>query len=430
MRVLATGATGLVGSAIVARLLAEGHAVVGLARHVERAARRLPQVGWVALDMGRAVSVRDWSPHLVCVDAVVNCAGILQDGPADKVSAVHDAGLAALVAACEAQGVQRFVQISALGIDKDAPTEFSQSKRRGDAALMASGLDWVVLRPAVITGRAAYGGSALFRGLAALPVLPVMPDTTPVQIVQLEDVAATVLFYLHPDAPVNLALDIAAPERLTVPEIVATYRRWLGWQPARLWHLPRWLGGVLYRLGDLAGALGWKPPLRSTARVEIALPRAADPAAWGERTGIVPRSLEAALAAEPASVQERWFAGLYFLKPGAIAAIALTCVVTGIMSIGPGYAEGVALLEAGGLGALAGPCVIAGGLADIAIGFAIAWRPTARLGLYAALAITLFYLAAGTILLPGLWLDPLGRYLKAVPFMVLNLVAIATLEDR
>jgi hypothetical protein len=36
----------------------------------------------------------------------------------------------------------------------------------------------------------------------------------------------------------------------------------------------------------------------------------------------------------------------------------------------------------------------------------------------------------GTALLPGLWLDPLGRLLKAVPIMVLNLMAIAILEDR
>jgi len=33
-------------------------------------------------------------------------------------------------------------------------------------------------------------------------------------------------------------------------------------------------------------------------------------------------------------------------------------------------------------------------------------------------------------LLPELWLDPLGRLLKALPIMVLNLVAIAIVEDR
>jgi hypothetical protein len=64
------------------------------------------------------------------------------------------------------------------------------------------------------------------------------------------------------------------------------------------------------------------------------------------------------------------------------------------------------------------------------IGAAIAFRSTARAGLYAALAITVIYLIAGTALLPQLWLDPLGRFLKALPIMVLHLFAIAILEDR
>jgi hypothetical protein len=87
-------------------------------------------------------------------------------------------------------------------------------------------------------------------------------------------------------------------------------------------------------------------------------------------------------------------------------------------------------MHEGGAGALSAPIVLAGGVADILIGLAVAFRRTSRAGLYAALAITLFYLAAGTLLLPGLWADPLGPLLKALPIMVLNLIAIAILEDR
>src|SRR3954449_9896256 len=90
-------------------------------------------------------------------------------------------------------------------------------------------------------------GRALFRGLAALPVLPVMPDTGPLQIVQLDDVVATVLFFLAPSAPSRVALDLAGPERLSFAEIVRRYRAWLGWREARIVMLPRWVGAALYR---------------------------------------------------------------------------------------------------------------------------------------------------------------------------------------
>jgi hypothetical protein len=42
---------------------------------------------------------------------------------------------------------------------------------------MSRDLNWVMLRPLVVMSAAAYGGSALFYGLAARPVLPVMPDS-------------------------------------------------------------------------------------------------------------------------------------------------------------------------------------------------------------------------------------------------------------
>ena len=187
---------------------------------------------------------------------------------------------------------------------------------------------------------------------------------------------------------------------------------------------------VAYALGDLAGALGWRPPIRSAARREMVRGAEGDERPWAQAMGIEPASLSHALAAEPASVQEKWFARLYFLKPLVFGVFSLFWIGTGLVSLGPGYKIGVALLREGGVGDLSGPAVVAGALADIAIGIGIAVRPWARLALFGALAISLFYAAAGTALLPRLWEDPLGPLWKIWPIMVLNLVALAILDDR
>src|SRR5690606_32694654 len=175
---------------------------------------------------------------------------------------------------------------------------------------------------------------------------------------------------------------------------------------------------------------GWRPPMRSTAGREIVRGAVGDPSEWSRVTGIVPKPLAAALAAEPASVQERWFANLYFLKPLIFVVIAAFWILTGLISLGPGNAIGISLMQEGGASFLSAPSVLAGALADIAIGLAIAFRRTARIGIYAALAISIFYMVAGTLILPRLWIEPLGPILKIFPIFALHLVALAILEDR
>jgi uncharacterized protein YbjT (DUF2867 family) len=431
MRVLVIGATGLIGAALVARLLAEGHPVRAIARRTARAQRSAPQAEWRAFDIAEATRADDWRRHLAGIDAVVNCAGILQDGPQQSTRGVHVDAVRALVAACREEGVRRIVHLSAIGIDRAAPTAFSQTKREGEEALAGSHLDWVILRPSIVLGPEVYGGSALVRGLAALPVLPLMPDTGPLQVVQLEDVVATIRFFLEPGAPARLALDLAGPDALAFADIVARYRRWLGWRDARALPVPRPLAGLLYRLGDVAGRLGWRPPLRSTARHEIARGAIGDPAPWTAMTAIRPQSLDAALAEGPSSVQERWFARLYALKPALFAGLSFYWAATGAISLGPGYRIGVDLMRETGAGRLSGDAVVAGAAADLAVGAAIAWRPTSRRGLYAAIALSAFYLGAGSALLPGrLWRDPLGPLLKILPILLAHLAALAVLEDR
>ena len=404
--------------------------VVGVARAVGEDARRLPVASWIELDLRDALTPGAWLPHLQNVDAVVNAAGVLQDSARDSTGAVHRDAPAALWKACEQAGVRRAIHFSAMGVDRGGLSDFSRSKREGDEALKARELDWVILRPSVVVGRPAYGGSALFRGLAALPVLPRTPDAGPLDIVQLDDVVETVARLLRPGAPAKVELELAGPERLRFDQVVAAYRSWLGWKPARVIAAPGFLMEAGYRLGDLVGWLGWRPPVRSTARREIVRGATGDPSQWKRLTGIEPRSLSAALAAEPASVQERWFAGLYLLKPVAIGTFALFWLLTGIVSLGPGFHVATWLMEAAGAGPLSVPSVIAGGVADILVGIGILVRRTSRLALIAALGLSIFYIVAGTLLHPELWRDPLGPMMKIWPILALNLICFPLLRER
>jgi uncharacterized protein YbjT (DUF2867 family) len=421
MRVMVVGASGLIGSAVCARLAARGDSI--------RAVGLVP-AEVIQIDLAVATEA-EWPAHLSGVDAVVNCAGLLQDSPGESTHGVHAAGAAALFRACERAGVPRVIQISAVGVDRDPPTEFSRTKLAGDQALMERDLDWVILRPSVVIGRAAYGGSALLRALAAAPIVPIMPQTGPLQIVHLDDVVDAVMYFLRPEAPVRRAFDVVGPRTWSLDEFVALLRRWLRWPPARRFRLPAPLAALVYRFGDALALLGWRPPARTTARWEIQRGATGDPQPLARATGIEARDLAAALMAEPSSVQERWFARLYLLKPLVFVVLSLFWIATGLMALGPGWERGVGLVLEGGVKhGLAEAAVVAGAAADIGIGIGIALRRTTRRALYAALALSLAYAIIGTVLVPRLWIDPIGPLLKIWPIMVLILVAVAIHEDR
>lgn len=419
MKVLVTGALGFIGAAAAATLRRHGDDVIALGRRAADGEHA---------DITR-MSEAAWRARLAGVDAVVNCAGVFADTAGVRVEDVNHAAAARLFRACAEVGVGRIVHLSAIGV-QDRLSPFARSKQAADNALMALDLDWVILRPAIVFGEDAKGGSALLRGLAALPVAPIDPKAGDLQIVQLDDVVQTIVRMTRHDAPSRVVLELVGPERLSFAESVRAIRAWLGRKPAREIEVPAPLMGLGYALGDVAGRLGWSTPIRIGARRELERGAVGDPGSWIEATGLDPRGLTEALATNPATAQERTYAALYFLQPLVIGITSLFFIGTGIVSLTIGYDIGVSLLEQGGLGALSGPSVVAGALADLLAGAMIAWRPTVRWGLYLAIALSVFYFVFGTFLLPGLWRDPIGPMLKIFPLIVLNLVALAMVRDR
>src|SRR3954452_10529644 len=244
MKIAIVGGTGLIGSAVAARLSSQGHSVISMSRSA-----RSQSAGSASIDISKATTPAYWLPHLAGVDAVVNCAGVLQDGPADSASMVHHLGIANLFAACEELQIRPGIHFSAIGVDRETPSAFSRTKLAGDKALMERDLDWVILWPSVVFGRAAFGASALMRGLAALPIIPIMPNTGPLQIILLDDVVRAVEYFLEPAAPSRQIVELVGPDRFSFAEIVSRIRRWYRWRPAREIHLPLLITNALYKLG-------------------------------------------------------------------------------------------------------------------------------------------------------------------------------------
>lgn len=428
--VLVLGANGFIGSHVAAALSRAGWSVRAGARRPDQARARAPGNDWVRADFARLTTAEAWAPLLVGVDAVVNCVGVLQDGAGDSTTVAHVAGPRALIAACEAAGVKRVVHLSAVGADADAPVAYGRSKAETERLFADSGLDWLILRPSLVVGRAVFGGTGLIRALAAFPlVLPVLGGDQTFRPVTMDDVCTGVVAGLEPGAPSRRTLDLAGPDALTLIEILRLYRGWLGVRPAPVLRVSSTLAWPVLKLGDLAGRMGWPSPLRTTAVRQMEHDVAGDPAD-AALLGLRPRSLAAWLTDAPASVQDVWHARLWMVRPIAVVTLSLFWLVTGLISFGPGWHGALAILHEGGYGDAAPAIAGWGALLDVVLGLALLVRPwTARVAIVMCLS-TVGYLIAGTASLPHYWVDPLGPWLKVLPMMALCLFVAATDERR
>jgi len=430
MRVLVTGANGFIGGHVVAALLAAGHVVVGCVRSPAPWARRWPGSPGIACDFNRDTAPEAWVPRLAGVDAVVNAAGILSERGGQSHRKVHVEAPVALFEACRRAGVRRVVHLSALGADEAAETEYARSKREAEQALAATDLDWIILRPSLVYGRAAYGGTALLRGLAALPVVvPIVGDGRQAFCpLHMDDLTRAVCGFLAPDAPARLRLDAVGPEAKTLREILLGLRAWMGLPPARVLSVPAGLVRFGCRIGE---ALGWAT-VNATALRMLQYGNVADGRPFRDAIGFAPRDFTAGLASQPATTQDRWHARLVPVRPLVRWALASVWLVSGALGFLPAaIAYGSAALAGAGMpasiatGLLYGACV-----ADLILGLALLARWRVKLVGGLSLALVLAYTLALTALSPALWLDPLGPLLKNLAVLAATLAMLAIEDDR
>ncbi len=273
MRIVITGASGNLGTALLRRLTldADAHDLVGVVRRPPTdAGAPYDAVRWVAVDLAEPGARDELAPAMAGADAVVHLAwGFQPSHNTDYLDRLGVAGTEAVIEAASAAGVPHLVHLSSLGayspgpddqrVDESWPTEgigtlaYSKEKVAAERLLDAyqekhpDGMAVTRIRPGLVVQRDA--GSALLRyGIPAyvpatlvrlLPVLPV-DRTLVIQVVHTDDVADALVRVLEQRA--TGAFNLVSEPPLTRDDIAEV----LGARPV---HLPK---RVLRTAADLA----------------------------------------------------------------------------------------------------------------------------------------------------------------------------------
>jgi uncharacterized protein YbjT (DUF2867 family) len=434
--ILVLGASGLIGRFVTDDLRMRGFHLVGIARRFSASQKassfdlEMPVMSMDTASLARLIGERE-------IDLVVNCLGVLQDGPGSDVQNVHRDFVERLLRAIKASGrAIRLVHISIPGAADEDRTAFSRSKREAERLIAAFGIPHAILRPGFVIAPSAYGGSAMLRALAAFPLdLPAMESATPFQPVAVEDIAATIAWLAGREADDNstaaVTWELMQKQPVTLGRVIEAFRYAFGTADMPRVALPAFMLDLGARAGDFCSWLGWMPPMRTTAIAELRRGVTGDPQPWMLATGIVPRTLAQAVGAHSATIQDKWFARLFLTKALVIASLVAFWLVSGFIALAISYDAAAGMLASHGFApALVAPVTVLTSLMDMTIGVLIAFRRTSAAGLIAGIVASLGYMLGAAILTPDLWIEPLGALVKTGPAIVLMLVALLTLENR
>ena len=427
MHILITGASGFIGSHLTQALLQRSDRVTTAARNPKALDIHHPEIQMVPIDFCQAHQPEDWLAHLEGVDAVINAVGIIREMGQQPFRALHKQAPIALFQACKMAGVQRVIQISALGADDQAESQYHLSKKAADDFLAASKLEWTILRPSIVYGPGAHS-MAFFKALAALPVTPLInKGEQQIQPIHVADLTKAVLQCLAPEGPTQARINLVGPEPINFHNLMQRLRCWLGAGSLRPITIPY---GLTLTLAKVGGFLGAAPVTPETVQM-LQQGNTGSVDEFVRHFGFMPRSLDESLQAEPAQQPDQWHAGLFFLRPLLRFTIALVWISAGVVSacIYP-QEESFALLSQVGISSNWAAVSLYGASAlDLLLGFATLSNRWLRLAAFGQILTMALYTVILTLFLPALWAHPFGPVVKNLPLVVATLIMLI-LERR
>src|SRR5580693_8915198 len=218
---LLTGATGLVGSALLPRLIAQGQPVRCLVRDPRRLGAQRVRVQIALGDLTDPPSFRN---AMRGVSTVVHLAASTRDQPRGSIEELAAIATWRMVEAAQRAGVERFVFFSTLGASSHHRARLFRAKALAEQAVRESDMRSTVIAPSLVY---APGDRwlTLIERLSLLPLVPISGRGRAVcQPIWVEDVAGCVVAALggSGDGSTHGRYELAGPQTLTYNEVVDT----------------------------------------------------------------------------------------------------------------------------------------------------------------------------------------------------------------
>ena len=299
MKVLVTGASGFVGSALCAHLVAEGHVVRGAVRNTVK--NPLQGVDYQVIS-GLNIGA-NWREVLTDINVVVHCAArvhVMNEASIDPLTAFREVnvkGTSCLAEQAADRGVKRFIYISSIKVngettsglpfnadDTPAPKDpYGISKWEAEQVLRKiakkTGLGVVIIRPPLVYGPGVRANFLkLMQVIMSGMPLPLGAIDNRRSMVALDNLVDLIENCLNNPHAINQTFLVSDGEDLSIKSLLKRTGKALG-RPVRLvpvpisllWAMARILGKSSFAqrlcgslqvdISNTRDRLGWSPPV-------------------------------------------------------------------------------------------------------------------------------------------------------------------------
>lgn len=253
------GGTGFLGRYVVWQLAKAGYTMRVISRNPDAALplKTAGAVGQIVLMSGNLAEPESFIGKLENSYAVINLVGILFESGGQKFTKLHAQGAEALAQMAYQAGAERFIHVSALGVDKASGSNYARSKALGEKAVLAAFPDATILRPSIIFGPEDNFFNQFATMASLFPALPLIGGgNTRFQPVYAGDVAKAIAACLTRPEVKGQTYELGGPYIYSFRQILEFILHTIG-KDRTLMPIPSSIATVMGGVGELLP----RPPL-------------------------------------------------------------------------------------------------------------------------------------------------------------------------